>query len=170
MKEFDNETLQYRENRINYLHEFFKRRGTKYERKDIPIDQIKSDHLLVYCYPQELDYFDDRIRENYNLVQIDTPLFLEKKVEPYKLPKEFVSLPGAIVYVSFGSVFSAYIHRLQKLVDSLDKLPYKFIVSKGCYGDKLVFPSSKFIGENYIDQLAVLQVVSAMISHGKKLI
>lgn len=57
-------------------------------------------------------------------------------------------------------------HRLQDLVDVLDKLPYKYIVSKGPNGDNLKFPSKKFIGENFIDQLAVLQQADAMIAHG----
>ena len=33
-------------------------------------------------------------------------------------------------------------------------------------GHDLKFPSNKFIGENYVDQLAVLQVVDGMIAHG----
>lgn len=66
-------------------------------------------------------------------------------------------------------MFSLYVHLIQRLVDLLDKLPYKFIVSKGAYGDQLKFPSAKFIGENFVDQLAVLQVSQAIISHGKRL-
>ena len=45
-----------------------------------------------------------------------------------------------------------------------------FQVSKGPNGDKLIFPSNRFIGENYINQLGVLQTVAAnngcMIAHG----
>lgn len=66
-------------------------------------------------------------------------------------------------------LLSLYVHLIQRLVDMLDKLPYKFIVSKGLNGDQLKFPSAKFIGENFVDQLAVLQVSDAIISHGKRL-
>ena len=100
-------------------------------------------------------------------------------------------------------MFSAYTHRLQKFVDILEKLPnYKYIVSKGPNGDQLVMPSERFIGlncktldyapltltavhsncsdfppfstgENFIDQIGVLQVVAAeggcMITHGGRL-
>lgn len=33
--------------------------------------------------------------------------------------------------VSLGSAFSAYFEKIQKMIDILDKLDHKFIVSKG---------------------------------------
>ena len=117
--------------------------------------------------------------------QIDSPLFPERIPKPFELPSEFAKLPGKIIFVSLGSLFSAYTYLLQRLCDILEKLPYKYIVSKGknCLnffkkiysnfssegpnGDGLKFPSNKFIGENFVNQLAVLQVADAMIAHGK---
>ena len=47
--------------------------------------------------------------------------------------------------------------KLQRLVDILDKISnVKFIVSKGINGDKLKFPSNRFIGENFVDQVGSL--------------
>ena len=62
--------------------------------------------------------------------------------------------------------FSSLAHRLQDLINILNNLPYKYILSKGSNGDNLEFPSNRFIGENFIDQLAVLQVVDCIITHG----
>lgn len=76
------------------------------------------------------------------------------------MPKEFKEFPQKkIIYCSLGSAFSNYTYLLQKLVDALDKLTsYKFIFSNGFYGDKLIYKSDRFIGENFVNQLAVLQV------------
>lgn len=63
--------------------------------------------------------------------QIDTNLHPGRIPKPFELPDEFAKLPGKIVYVSLGSLFSAYTHILQRLCDILEKLPYKYIVSKG---------------------------------------
>ena len=60
-----------------------------------------------------------------------------------------------------------YTSRFQRLLDMLDRLPYKYIVSLGPKGDQIRLPSSKFIGANYLNQLAVLQSCDAAIVHGK---
>lgn len=115
---------------------------------------------------QEVDYFSNEIKQKYRLLQIDTPLYADKIPKPFVLPEDFKNLPGKLIYVSFGSLFSNYVDKIQQLVDILEQLPHKYVVSKGFYGDQLRFPSNKFIGENYVDQLAVLQVADLMIAHG----
>lgn len=64
-------------------------------------------------------------------------------------------------------MFSAYAYLLQRLLDMLEKLPYKYLVSKGRNGDQVRLPSERFIGSNFVDQLAALQVCEAAICHGK---
>lgn len=89
--------------------------------------------ILVFfrSFTKELDYYSEELQQKYHLWQIDTPIFPERVPAPYKLPKSFEALPGRLVYLSLGSLFSAYTHRLQKILDILDKLPdYKYIVSE----------------------------------------
>ena len=50
---------------------------------------------------------------------------------PFKLPKSFDELEGPIIYVSLGSLFSAYYEKIQRMCNILNKFPAKFIVSKG---------------------------------------
>ena len=122
----------------------------------------------IYAYPDEIDYYDQKTKDEHGLWQMDTPLFRQKIPEPYELPAEFRNLPEKrIVYVSLGSVFSVYTDLLQRLVDALDKVPdCKFLVSNG---DKLKLPSNRFVGQSWFDQLAVLQVCDAMVSHGMRI-
>uniref|UniRef100_A0AAN0N800 UDP-glycosyltransferase n=1 Tax=Polyphagotarsonemus latus TaxID=1204166 RepID=A0AAN0N800_9ACAR len=143
----------------------FHKMNVKYD-KEYSMFAPRSDYLSIYCYPKELDYYNDEIRKKYKLLQIDSPIITSKLPEPYKLPETFANLPGKIIYVSLGSLFSLYYTKIQKLIDVLAELPYKYIVSKGHNGCKIRFPNNRFIGENFINQLAVLQVVDMMIAHG----
>ena len=165
IRKFRDQFVNCKQNISSYLHRQFEERGKKYE-KDLPIDLPLSEHFSLYSFPLEIDYYDEKVREQHRLWQIDSPLFKERIPKPFEPPEHFASLPGKIIYLSLGSGFSAYTHLLQRLVDSLDKLPYKYIVSKGPNGDRLKFPSSKFIGENYLNQLAVLQITDLMLGHG----
>ena len=166
IKEFKTKFQPLREKIQKTLLELLAKRNAKYEHKTIQIDQPLSEHFNIYTYPEEIDYFSDEIKEKFKLWPIDSAVTKERMPKPYEMPQEFKELPGKIVYVSLGSLFSVYTHLIQRLIDLLDKLPYKYIVSKGMFGHKVVFPSNKFIGEAWIDQLAVLQVVDAMIAHG----
>lgn len=94
------------------MHSFFEKQGTKFNRKDIEIDQLKSDHFSIYCYPLELDYFNDQIREENKLLQIDSALFPSRIPAPYQLPEDFKNLPGKIVYVSLGSLVCIFFLKL----------------------------------------------------------
>uniref|UniRef100_A0AAN0LJ20 UDP-glycosyltransferase n=1 Tax=Polyphagotarsonemus latus TaxID=1204166 RepID=A0AAN0LJ20_9ACAR len=144
---------------------FYKKCNVEYN-KEFALNVPLSEYLSIYCFPKELDYFDDTFREKNKLLQVDSPVVPYRIPPPYKLPDEFANLPGKIIYVSLGSLFSYFETQIQKLIDALSELPYKFIVSKGSNGDKIKFPNNRFIGENYINQLAVLQVVDLMIAHG----
>ena len=82
-------------------------------------------------YPEnEIGYFSKELREKYKLWQLDTPLFPARISKPYKLPGDFAALPGKIVFLSLGSLFSAYTHKLQQIVNVLEEISgYKYIVS-----------------------------------------
>ena len=129
MKQFDDELAPFWAEMREHMYDFYKQRNSKYERKE-PIDRPRSDAFSIYSFPGELEYFSEKIKQKYRLWQIDTPLSPDRVPEPYKLPASFAALPGKIVYLSLGSLWSAYTSKLQKIVDTLEKLlPYKYIVS-----------------------------------------
>ena len=56
---------------------------------------------------------------------------------------------------------------MTKMIEILSELPHRFILSKGVIGHEYeAIMGDNMAGENYIDQLAVLQSVSMIISHG----
>lgn len=72
----------------------------------MPPDSVMSDHFSIYCFPSELDYYDENFRKEHRLFQMDTALFPKKIPAPYSLPDEFQKLPGQTIYVSLGSLVS----------------------------------------------------------------
>ena len=148
------------------IKENFDLMGVEIDEEKTVIHKPVSKDFTVYCYPKEIDYYTDAVKKENRLISFDTPLIPERIPQPFKLPEEFAKKPGKIIYVSLGSMFSMYTALVQRLVDLLAKLPYKYIVSKGPMGEQIKFPNDNFIGENYVDQLAVLQVADAMIAHG----
>ena len=169
IQKFKEEFSSFRAKMNQDLIDFMKRRGREFTRS-IRIDQpLNEETFSIYAYPRESDYdFSDEVRKRYNLFQIDSPLLPEMVPEPFQLPESFGETPGKVVYVSLGSLFSAYVDKLQRLVDNLNEIPnLKFVVSKGALGDQLNLPDNgRFYGENWLPQLSVLQSVDAAIVHG----
>ncbi|XP_053213341.1 demethyllactenocin mycarosyltransferase-like [Panonychus citri] len=125
--------------------------------------QRESPYLNIYAYPKELDYrdvatlpkhyfrMDNAIRENDALVT--------------KIPDEFLSRPGKLIYVSLGSWFSGMTDVMVNLISILSKSPHKFIVSKGPNADKIVLHKNMW-GERFVNQLSILPLVDLVITHG----
>lgn len=130
IQEFDREMAPFWVEMTGYLREFHKLRGSNYLHEDFEAYRKRSDHFVIYSCPAELGYFSKELEKKYNLWQMDTPLYPERIPAPYKLPESFAALPGKIVYLSLGSLYSAFTQYLQKVVDILEKLPYKYIVSE----------------------------------------
>lgn len=130
IKQFREKTDPFFADIRSYLDYYFEKRNTKYDGVIIPT-RATGDNFIIFMYPEdEIGYFSEELKKKYNLFQIDSPLFPARIPKPYKLPANFATLPGKIVYLSMGSLFSAYTHRLQKIVDVLETYPeYKYIVS-----------------------------------------
>lgn len=168
IRKYKEEFADYQAKMNQDLHDFMEKRGRKFT-KNVRIDQpINEDAFSIYTYPLESDYLTEEARKQYNLFQIDSALLPEMVPAPYQLPDSFSRIPGKVVYVSLGSLFSAYVDKLQRLVDTLNEIPnLKYVVSKGMFGDQLKLPDNgRFCGENWLPQLAVLQSVDAAIVHG----
>ena len=90
--------------------------------------------------------------------------------KPFELPEKLAKLgKKKVVYVSVGSMSSAYRPLIEHIIEVLSQLPnYAFILSGGPLLDQLKLADNIY-AEKYVDQLAVLQSVSLMVSHGGKI-
>jgi MGT family glycosyltransferase len=72
---------------------------------------------------------------------------------------------GALIYLSLGSLGSADVELMQRLVDVLSRTPHRYIVSKGPLHDTYDLPSNMW-GAQQVPQTTVLPHVDLVITHG----
>jgi UDP:flavonoid glycosyltransferase YjiC (YdhE family) len=72
---------------------------------------------------------------------------------------------GALIYLSLGSLGSADVELMQRLVDVLARMRHRVIVSKGPLADQItLYPN--MTGEAFLPQPAILPLVDLVITHG----
>jgi MGT family glycosyltransferase len=72
---------------------------------------------------------------------------------------------GRLVYLSLGSLGSADVELMQRLIDTLADTPHRVVVSMGPQHDQLEL-ADNMVGEEFLPQVSVLPHVDAVITHG----
>jgi MGT family glycosyltransferase len=70
-----------------------------------------------------------------------------------------------LVYLSLGSLGSADVELMQRLIDTLADTPHRVVVSMGPQHAQLKL-ASNMVGEEFLPQVSVLPHVDAVITHG----
>ena len=83
----------------------------------------------------------------------------------WELPPELAERDGALLYLSLGSLGSADVELMQRLVDVLATTPHRVIVSKGPLADQITLHDGQ-TGEGFLPQPAILPMVDLVITHG----
>jgi UDP:flavonoid glycosyltransferase YjiC (YdhE family) len=122
----------------------------------------ESPYLNLYSYPAEADY---------ERAQALGPTWhrLDSTVrEPeatYELPPELAERGGALIYLSLGSLGSADVELMQRLVDVLARTKNRVIVSKGPLADQIKLHDNQ-TGDGFLPQPAILPMVDLVLTHG----
>jgi MGT family glycosyltransferase len=121
-----------------------------------------SDWLNLYLCPRELDYPRS--------VPLDPTWHnLESSVRgsdaPWDVPAELQDGEGALVYLSLGSLGSADVPLMERLVESLAKTPHRYVVSKGPQHTEYDL-APNMVGAEFLPQVSVLPQVDLVITHG----
>ena len=120
-----------------------------------------SPYLNIYGYPDEVDYRRSRpLGPTWHNVQTSV-----RTSEPWALPEQLRERPGALLYLSLGSLGSADVGLMQRLVDILGETDHRVIVSKGPLADQIRLHDN-MCGEGYLPQPAILPQVDLVITHG----
>ena len=121
-----------------------------------------SPWLNLYLYPQELDYPRSIPLE-------ETWHNLESSVRgsdaAWTVPPELAEGDGALIYLSLGSLGSADVPLMERLVESLAKMPHRYVVSKGPQHDAYEL-APNMAGAEFLPQVSVLPHVDLVITHG----
>src|SRR5204863_3700340 len=132
------------------------------ERGAPPLPELELIHespfLDLYLYPAELDYERSR------------PLGpqwqrLESCVRSAEEGWEPPPGSGALIYVSLGSLGSADVELMNRLIGALAKTPHRYVVSKGPQHE-LIELAPNMTGTEFLPQPAILRQVDLVITHG----
>jgi len=83
----------------------------------------------------------------------------------FQLPEHLRGGDGALVYLSLGSLASADVALMERLVDVLSATGHRYIVSRGPQHDQYQLAGNMW-GEEFLPQPAILPIVDLVITHG----
>ncbi len=120
-----------------------------------------SEQLNLYVYPEEIDYIDRRpLAATWH--RLDSSV--RTTDQPFEVPAS-LGAEGALIYLSLGSLGSADVELMKRLVEVLGSTPHRYIVSKGPLHDTYDLPANMW-GQEQVPQTNVLPMVDVVITHG----
>ena len=122
----------------------------------------ESPWLNLYLYPAEVDYPRRRsLAPTWH--RLDSSVRApESTWEP---PEHLRERDGALIYLSLGSLGSADVGLMQRLVDLLATTEHRIVVSKGPLADQITLHDNQ-TGAAFLPQPAILPQVDLVITHG----
>jgi len=119
-----------------------------------------SPHLNLYVYPEAVDYpralghtwhrLDSSVRSTDQAVE---------------LPDRIRTGDGALIYFSLGSLGSADVELMRRLIACLADTPHRYLVSKGPRHDEIELADNMW-GAEFLPQTALLPLADLVITHG----
>jgi UDP:flavonoid glycosyltransferase YjiC (YdhE family) len=122
----------------------------------------ESPWLNLYSYPGEADY-DRAVALGPTWHRLDSTVRAPETA--WELPEALRERDGALIYLSLGSLGSADVGLMQRLVDLLATTEHRVIVSKGPLADQITLHDNQ-VGEGFLPQPAILPQVDLVITHG----
>ena len=122
----------------------------------------QSPWLNLYSYPAEVDYARARpLGPAWH--RLDSTV--RESGETWELPDHLRVGDGALIYLSLGSLGSADVGLMQRLVDVMARTGHRVIVSKGPLEEEIRLHDN-MTGAGFLPQPAVLRQVDLVITHG----
>jgi MGT family glycosyltransferase len=123
-----------------------------------------SVHLNLYLYPEALDYTADRPLDG-TWVRLDSSV--RETDALFELPAHLVERPAgsALIYLSLGSLGSADVELMRRLVDVLGRTRHRYIVSKGPQHAEYELADNMW-GAEFLPQTRIIPLVDLVITHG----
>ena len=126
------------------------------------LEFIHTADLNMYLYPQEADYRRNRPPAG-DWHRLDS--CVRSGDGDFEIPQSLRDGPGGLIYLSLGSLASADVALMERLVEVLGRTSHRFIVSKGPQADLYELADNMW-GEEFLPQPAVLPQVDLVITHG----
>ena len=122
----------------------------------------ESPWLNLYVYPAEADYVRTRpLGPTWH--RLDSSV--RAADASWDMPAHLRGGDGSLIYLSLGSLGSADVGLMQRLVDLLATTEHRVIVSKGPLADQITLHDNQ-AGEGFLPQPAILPQVDLVVTHG----
>ncbi len=123
-----------------------------------------SPDLNLYVYPETMDYTSKR-RLDGTWHRLDSSV--RTTDEGFELPAALRDRPAgsALIYLSLGSLGSADVNLMKRLVDVLARTPHRYIVSTGPQHAAYELADNMW-GQEFLPQTLILPLVDLVITHG----
>jgi MGT family glycosyltransferase len=126
------------------------------------LEFIHTADLNMYLYPDEADY---RRRQPLDGSWHQLQSCVRSGDGSFELPEQLRDGRGSLIYLSLGSLASADVDLMRRLVEVLGEAPHRFIVSKGPQHDQYQLADNMW-GAEFLPQPAILPMVDLVITHG----
>ena len=125
------------------------------------LEFIHEGAVNLYVYPELADYPRSRpLGPRWQ--RLDSSV--RETDEPFPLPAELDG-DGALVYFSLGSLGSADVGLMRRIIECLAATPHRYIVSKGPLHAELELAPNMY-GAEFLPQASVLPLTDLVITHG----
>ncbi|MBB2943088.1 MGT family glycosyltransferase [Actinoplanes lutulentus] len=126
------------------------------------LDFIHPGDLNLYVFPEAADYTAARPLDS-SWHRLDSSVRETDAV--FSLPAAISDLPGKLIYFSLGSLGSADVELMRRVISVLAKTPHRYIVSKGPLHEEIELADNMY-GAEFLPQTSILPQVDLVITHG----
>lgn len=125
--------------------------------------ELDSPFLSLYFYPADVDYDElGPVPDKWH--RLDHAMRPADE-GPLGVDESFFQQKAKFVFFSLGSMGSADVELMRKLIAIFAQSKHKFIVSKGPFHDQIEL-ANNMTGSKYVNQLKLLPLVDLVIHHG----
>jgi MGT family glycosyltransferase len=139
------------------------------EQGTAPLPDLEFIHgsrdLNLYVYPEVADYTSRRPLDPRLWRRLDSSVRATDAA--FTLPPELAARPAGsgLIYVSLGSLGSADVDLMRRLVAVLADTPHRYIVSKGPQHDQYELAPNMW-GAEFVPQTSIIPLVDLVVTHG----
>ena len=125
------------------------------------LEFIHEADLNLYVYPEAADYTGQRpLGPGWH--RLDSSV--RETDEPFTLPAQLAGKPGELVYFSLGSLGSADVALMRRLIEILAATPHRYIVSKGPLHAEIELAPNMW-GAEFLPQTSIIPMAGLVITH-----
>jgi MGT family glycosyltransferase len=126
------------------------------------LEFIHEGAVNFYVYPELADYRRARpLAPSWH--RIDSSV--RETDEKFTLPDALAEGRGALIYFSLGSLGSADVQLMRRVINCLSATPHRYIVSKGPLHDEIEL-APNMAGAEFLPQTSILPICDLVITHG----